>query len=143
MAIINDHRQQLLPHFLPPPGTSRNPSRNTVPISQHKIPPFEVNIFLRFRFSRHCRPCTFSRARTANYQLDIELIRPVGHESDIQEVEDLQYNPVGCRCGTTIAADGLFTRCLVMVKGRLYTDDEPYWECLLEEGKTYDVAYCN
>lgn len=25
--------------------------------------------------------------------------------------------------------------------GRLYTDDEPYWECLLEENKTYDVAY--
>lgn len=31
---------------------------------------------------------------------------------------------------------------LVVVDGRLYTDDEPYWECLLEEGKTYDVAYC-
>lgn len=34
-----------------------------------------------------------------------------------------------------------FSLYLVVVDGRLYTDDEPYWECLLEEGKTYDVAY--
>ncbi|KAL0639480.1 hypothetical protein Q9L58_001509 [Maublancomyces gigas] len=93
-------------------------------MGQQKIPPFEVNIFLRFRFSRQCRPCCFSRARPANCQLDIELIRPVAHRSDIQELEDLKYNPVG-----------------FVVDGRLYTDDEPYWECLLEEGKTYNVAY--
>jgi hypothetical protein len=30
----------------------------------------------------------------------------------------------------------------VVVNGRLYVDDEPYWENLLEEGKTYSVAYC-
>lgn len=70
-------------------------------------------------------------------------MRPVGHPSDIQEVEDLMYDPVGCKYGTPVAANAILTRVPVVVNGRLYTDDEPYWECLLEEGKTYNVAYCN
>lgn len=63
---------------------------------QPKVPPYEVNIFLRFRYSRECRPCCFSRARPANFQLDIELTRAAGRPGDIQEVEDLFYDPVGC-----------------------------------------------
>lgn len=62
-----------------------------------KVPPYEVNIFLRFRFSSQHRPCCFSRARPANYQLDIELLRPAGNPWDIQNIEDLRYDPVGCR----------------------------------------------
>lgn len=68
-------------------------------------------------------------------------MRPVGHQSDIQEVEDREY-PVGGSCGTMTASDALLTHCIVDVRGHLYTDDEPYWECLVEEGNIYDVGYC-
>lgn len=53
------------------------------------------------------------------------------------------YEVIFLRFRSTIHCShcNLRTYLLVVVNGRLYTDDEPYWECLLEGEKTYDIGY--
>lgn len=70
-----------------------------------KVPPYEVNIFLRFRFSSQRRPCCFSRARLGNYQLVIELDRVVGQWGDIKVAEDLFHEPIGCTYHPAVAIE--------------------------------------
>lgn len=40
-----------------------------------------------------------------------------------------------------ILRSSVLTQVLVLVNGKLYVDDEPYWRNLLVSGNTYDVVY--